>query len=77
MSIYISSPKKRKGKYHLWVSMVSDMSLEELRTFAQKMNLRRSHFKKDHYEFSSRKYDEAIRRGAIEIEDLDKYNCLK
>lgn len=77
MSIYIDSPKKRKGKYHLWSHMVSDTSLEELRLFAWEMNLRRSHFKKDHYEFSSRKYDEAIQRGAIEVEDLDKYNCLK
>lgn len=79
MAIYISRPRKRKGKYHLWSSIVSDKSKEELVRFAKRMLLRKDHFEVDRYNISSRLYAEAVKEGAIEIDDseLDKYNCLK
>jgi hypothetical protein len=48
----------------LWSHLVSDSSLEELHAFAERMDIPRRGFDRDHYDVPERRYDELVAAGA-------------
>ncbi len=58
----------------LWAHLVSDQSLEELHAFAERAELPRRGFDRDHYDVPQHKYDELVALGAepVGVRDMVK-----
>ncbi|MFE0133447.1 DUF4031 domain-containing protein [Streptomyces sp. NPDC059037] len=66
MTVYIDPPTW-PGHGRLWSHLVSDVSYEELHTFADAIGAPRRAFERDHYDLPSHRYGDAVRAGAVEI----------
>lgn len=51
----------------VWSHLVSDVSLEELHTFARIENLPRRSFDLDHYDVPAARYDGLVAAGALPV----------
>ena len=52
-------------KERLWSHLVSDISLDELHTFAEQSGIPRRGFHGDHYDVPEDHYDAVVARGAM------------
>ncbi|MEU5000702.1 DUF4031 domain-containing protein [Streptomyces sp. NPDC021622] len=66
MTLYIDPPTW-PGHGRMWSHLVSDVSYEELHTFAEAIGAPRRAFERDHYDVPSHRYGDAVRAGAVEI----------
>lgn len=66
MTLYIDPPTW-PGHGMLWSHLVSDVSFEELHTFARSIGCPTRAFERDHYDVPAHRYGDAVRRGAVEI----------
>nr|WP_202539365.1 DUF4031 domain-containing protein [Streptomyces sp. SID8379] len=51
----------------MWSHLVSDVSYDELHTFARELGVPERAFERDHYDLPSHRYADAVRAGAVEI----------
>ncbi|MFJ6634397.1 DUF4031 domain-containing protein [Streptomyces sp. NPDC091376] len=66
MTVYIDPPTW-PGHGRMWSHLVSDVSFEELHTFAASIGCPSRAFERDHYDIPSYRYEEAVRAGAVQI----------
>lgn len=66
MTVYIDPPTW-PGHGRMWSHLVSDVSYDELHTFAEAIGAPRRAFERDHYDLPSHRYGDAVRAGAVEI----------
>ncbi|PJT45794.1 DUF4031 domain-containing protein [Streptomyces albidoflavus] len=64
--IYIDPPTW-PGHGRLWSHLVSDVSYEELHTFAARIGVPPRAFERDHYDLPAHRYADAVRAGAAEV----------
>lgn len=66
MSILIDQPMwPAHGR--LWSHLISDVSLEELHSFAAEAGIPRRAFDLDHYDVPAERFDDLVSRGAIPV----------
>ncbi|MEU9570168.1 DUF4031 domain-containing protein [Streptomyces massasporeus] len=75
MTIYIDPPTW-PGHGRLWSHLVSDVSYEELHTFAAGLGVPRRAFERDHYDIPDRRYADAVRAGAVEVSSREVVRLL-
>ncbi|MBX9366430.1 DUF4031 domain-containing protein [Streptomyces massasporeus] len=75
MTIYIDPPAW-PGHGRLWSHLVSDVSYEELHTFAAGLGVPRRAFERDHYDIPDRRYADAVRAGAVEVSSREVVRLL-
>ena len=61
----------------VWAHLVSDISYEELHTFAQRLGLRRAWFQGDHYDIPAHVRDRAITLGAVPVTSRELVTRLR
>jgi len=66
VTVYIDPPSW-PGHGRMWSHMVSDVSFDELHTFAASIGCPRRAFERDHYDVPSHRYADAVTAGAVEI----------
>ncbi|MGW7515136.1 DUF4031 domain-containing protein [Streptomyces sp. NPDC054796] len=66
MTVYIDPPDW-PGHGRMWSHLVSDISYDELHTFAASIGCPRRAFDGDHYDVPSTRYADAVRAGAREV----------
>ncbi|WP_405944369.1 DUF4031 domain-containing protein [Streptomyces sp. NBC_00932] len=66
MTLYIDPPTW-PGHGRMWSHLVSDISFEELHTFAAAIGCPARAFERDHYDLPSHRYADAVAAGAVEI----------
>ena len=66
MTVYIDPPNW-SGHGRRWSHLVSDVSFDELRLFADELGVPRRAFERDHYDIPSHRYADAVAAGAVEI----------
>ncbi|WP_328328154.1 DUF4031 domain-containing protein [Streptomyces sp. NBC_00455] len=66
MTLYIDPPTW-PGHGRMWSHLVSDVSYEELHTFAAALGCPARAFERDHYDLPSHRYADAVAAGALEI----------
>ncbi|WP_371537402.1 DUF4031 domain-containing protein [Streptomyces sp. NBC_01023] len=66
MTLYIDPPTW-PGHGRMWSHLVSDVSYEELHTFAAALGCPARAFERDHYDLPSHRYADAVAAGAVEI----------
>ncbi|MET7601739.1 DUF4031 domain-containing protein [Streptomyces avermitilis] len=75
MTLYIDPPTW-PGHGHLWSHLVSDVSFDELRLFADGLGVPRRAFERDHYDLPSHRYADAVRAGALEVSSREVVRVL-
>ncbi|MGW0293247.1 DUF4031 domain-containing protein [Streptomyces tuirus] len=75
MTIYIDPPAW-PGHGRLWSHLVSDVSYEELHTFAEGLGVPRRAFERDHYDIPDLRYADAVRAGAVEVSSREVVRLL-
>ena len=75
MTVYIDPPDW-PGHGRMWSHLVSDVSYEELHTFADALGLPRRAFERDHYDVPAHRYTDAVRAGAVEVSSRDVVRLL-
>ena len=58
-------PPKWPAHGRLWGHLVSDVSLEELHTFARRLGIPERGFDRDHYDLPEDRLEQAIAAGAV------------
>ncbi|MGW2302184.1 DUF4031 domain-containing protein [Streptomyces sp. NPDC001809] len=66
MTLYIDPPTW-PGHGRMWSHLVSDVSFEELHTFAASIGAPPRAFERDHYDIPSDRYADAVAGGAVEV----------
>ncbi|WP_324783469.1 DUF4031 domain-containing protein [Streptomyces sp. H51] len=66
MTVYIDPPAW-PGHGRMWSHLISDVSYEELRAFADGLALPRRAFDRDHYDVPSHRYADAVAAGAVQV----------
>jgi hypothetical protein len=66
VTLYIDPPTW-PGHGRMWSHLVSDVSYEELHTFAAAIGCPARAFERDHYDLPSHRYADAVAAGAVEI----------
>ncbi|QWA26263.1 DUF4031 domain-containing protein [Streptomyces sp. JCM17656] len=61
----------------MWSHLVSDVSYDELHTFAEKLGVPRRAFERDHYDIPSHRYADAVRAGALEVSSREVVRLLQ
>ncbi|MBT1094883.1 DUF4031 domain-containing protein [Streptomyces sp. Tu102] len=61
----------------MWSHLVSDLSYDELHTFAEKLGVPRRAFERDHYDIPSHRYADAVRAGAVEVSSREVVRLLQ
>ncbi|MFI8636473.1 DUF4031 domain-containing protein [Streptomyces chartreusis] len=61
----------------MWSHLVSDVSYDELHTFAEGLGVPRRAFERDHYDIPSHRYADAVRAGAVEVSSRDVVRLLQ
>ncbi|MFE9999651.1 DUF4031 domain-containing protein [Streptomyces avermitilis] len=75
MTLYIDPPTW-PGHGHLWSHLVSDVSFDELRLFADGLGVPRRAFERDHYDLPAHRYADAVRAGALEVSSREVVRLL-
>lgn len=60
----------------MWSHLVSDLSYEELHTFADELGVPGRAFERDHYDIPSHRYADAVRAGAVEVSSREVVRLL-
>jgi hypothetical protein len=63
LTVYIDPPIW-PGHGHLWSHLISDLSYEELHSFAVRIGIPRRGFERDHYDVIAERYAKALAAGA-------------
>ncbi|MEU8616372.1 DUF4031 domain-containing protein [Streptomyces sp. NPDC048623] len=66
MTLYIDPPTW-PGHGRMWSHLVSDVSFDELHTFAAAIGCPPRAFERDHYDVPSDYYASAVEAGAVEV----------
>ncbi|MFJ1974334.1 DUF4031 domain-containing protein [Streptomyces sp. NPDC087903] len=75
MTVYIDPPTW-PGHGRMWSHLVSDVSYDELHTFAAALDVPRRAFERDHYDVPSHRYADAVRAGALEVSSREVVRLL-
>ncbi|WP_330289069.1 DUF4031 domain-containing protein [Streptomyces sp. NBC_00576] len=75
MTIYVDPPVW-PGHGRLWSHLVSDVSYEELQSFADELGVPRRAFERDHYDIPSHRYGEVVAAGAVEVSSREVVRLL-
>ncbi|MEU4208396.1 DUF4031 domain-containing protein [Streptomyces sp. NPDC026206] len=75
MTLYIDPPNWA-GHGRMWSHLVSDVSFEELHTFAARLGAPGRAFDGDHYDIPSTSYEAAVRLGAVEVGSKEVVHLL-
>lgn len=75
MTVYIDPPTW-PGHGRMWSHLVSDVSYDELHTFAQGLGVPRRAFERDHYDIPSHRYGDVVRAGAVEVSSREVVRLL-
>ncbi|MER8221330.1 DUF4031 domain-containing protein [Streptomyces sp. NPDC094143] len=75
MTIYIDPPTW-PGHGRLWSHLVSDVSYDELHTFAARLGVPRRAFERDHYDIPAQRYAEVVAAGAVEVSSREVVRLL-
>ncbi|MBV2354694.1 DUF4031 domain-containing protein [Streptomyces sp. J2-1] len=76
MAIYIDPPTW-PGHGRLWSHLVSDLSYDELRSFADELGVPRRAFERDHYDLPAQRYPDAVAAGAVEVSSREVVRLLR
>ncbi|GGP61391.1 DUF4031 domain-containing protein [Streptomyces sp. L500] len=76
MTLYIDPPNW-PGHGRMWSHLVSDVSFDELHTFAAGLGLPCQAFDGDHYDVLSTTYGDAVRLGAVEVSSREVVRLLR
>lgn len=60
----------------MWSHLVSDVSYDELHTFAEGLGVPRRAFERDHYDLPSPRYADAVAAGAVEVSSREVVRLL-
>ncbi|MFF2505001.1 DUF4031 domain-containing protein [Streptomyces sp. NPDC058067] len=66
MTVYIDPPTW-PGHGRMWSHVISDVSFDELHSFADGLGVPPRAFERDHYDLPSHRYEDAVRAGAVRI----------
>jgi hypothetical protein len=61
----------------MWSHLVSDVSYDELHTFADGLGVPRRAFERDHYDVPSHRYAEVVAAGAVEVSSREVVRLLR
>ncbi|MGY1498850.1 DUF4031 domain-containing protein [Streptomyces sp. QTS52] len=75
MTIYIDPPVW-PGHGRLWSHLVSDVSYEELHSFADGLGVPARAFERDHYDIPSHRYGDVVAAGAVEVSSREVVRLL-
>ncbi|MET8632444.1 DUF4031 domain-containing protein [Streptomyces sp. NPDC004096] len=75
MTIYIDPPSW-PGHGRMWSHLISDVSYDELHAFAEKLDVPRRAFERDHYDLPSHRYADAVLAGAVEVRSREVVRLL-
>ena len=76
MTLYIDPPAW-PGHGRMWSHLVSDVSYDELHTFADGLGVPRRAFERDHYDVPLHRYAEAVAAGAVEVSSREVVRLLR
>ncbi|GAA2481895.1 DUF4031 domain-containing protein [Streptomyces longisporus] len=75
MTVYIDPPTW-PGHGRMWSHLISDVSYDELHTFAGKLGVPSRAFERDHYDIPSHRYAEVVAAGAVEVSSREVVRLL-
>ncbi|MFI7015668.1 DUF4031 domain-containing protein [Streptomyces sp. NPDC050164] len=75
MTVYIDPPAW-PGHGRMWSHLISDVSYEELHTFAERLGVPRRAFERDHYDIPAQRYADAVDAGAVEVSSREVVRLL-
>ena len=75
MTVYIDPPTW-PGHGRMWSHLISDVSFEELHTFAERLGVPRRAFERDHYDIPAQRYADAVDAGAVEVSSREVVRLL-
>ncbi|MCS0600435.1 DUF4031 domain-containing protein [Streptomyces sp. LP11] len=76
MTLYIDPPTW-PGHGRMWSHLVSDVSYDELRAFADSLGVPRRAFERDHYDLPAHRYRDAVAAGAVEVSSREVVRLLR
>jgi hypothetical protein len=66
VTLYIDPPTW-PGHGRLWSHLISDISFDELHSFASSIGCPLRAFERDHYDIPAHRYADAVAAGAVEV----------
>ncbi|KUN21191.1 hypothetical protein AQJ23_30070 [Streptomyces antibioticus] len=75
MTVYIDPPSW-PGHGRMWSHLVSDVSYDELHTFADGLGVPRRAFERDHYDIPAHRYADVVAAGAVEVSSREVVRLL-
>ncbi|MFJ8717762.1 DUF4031 domain-containing protein [Streptomyces violaceus] len=75
MTIYIDPPAW-PGHGRMWSHLISDVSYDELHSFAERLGVPRRAFERDHYDIPAQRYADAVGAGAVEVSSREVVRLL-
>jgi hypothetical protein len=75
VTLYIDPPTW-PGHGRMWSHLVSDVSYDELHTFAEGLGVPRRAFERDHYDIPSHRYADVVAAGAVEVSSREVVRLL-
>ncbi|GGX23529.1 DUF4031 domain-containing protein [Streptomyces lomondensis] len=75
MTIYIDPPTW-PGHGRMWSHLISDVSYDELHTFAARLGVPRRAFERDHYDIPAQRYADVVAAGAVEVSSREVVRLL-
>jgi len=75
VTVYIDPPNW-PGHGRMWSHLISDVSYEELRVFADGLGVPRRAFERDHYDIPSHRYADVVAAGAVEVSSREVVRLL-
>ncbi|MFF9865357.1 DUF4031 domain-containing protein [Streptomyces sp. NPDC013953] len=76
MTLYIDPPNW-PGHGRMWSHLISDVSFEELHAFAERLGAPPRAFDGDHYDLPSRRYEDAVAAGAVQVSSKEIVRLLR
>ncbi|MCS0635979.1 DUF4031 domain-containing protein [Streptomyces sp. LP05-1] len=76
MTVYIDPPNW-PGHGRMWSHLVSDVSFDELHSFAAGIGAPGRAFDRDHYDLPSERYASAVAAGAVEVGSKELVRVLR
>jgi hypothetical protein len=76
VTLYVDPPDW-PGHGRMWSHLVSDVSYDELHTFAARLSLPRRAFDGDHYDLPANRYADAVAAGAVEVGSREVVRLLR